>query len=292
MTLSMAWIRQVNQTNELVFASDSRLRGGDEVTDFGPKIFTLPRSDCLISFAGETDDAYPLILQMAHGIEFYQKSNDRRTDITQAKAIAIDVFNQIRGEYYDFPSDRTTAGDPKVSFIFGGFSWRLSRFLIWTLHYQSDIDRFTFRPQRPWGGGNEEKVLAIVGDAKLEAKERILAKLKERDKLTGFGFDMEPFEVLRDMIRERVDPTIGGAPQVAKVYRYLRTQHFAVNWPKSDGRPHALGRPPLAYEEFDLPVINPDDPPFFRPKRGDAEPDFDYDLFSAELEEREEELGQ
>jgi hypothetical protein len=149
MTLSMAWVRQVNQTNELVFASDSRLRGGDEVSDYGPKIFTLPRSDCLISFAGDTDDAYPLMLQMAHGIEFYQKSNDRRTDITQAKAIAIDVFNQVREEYHDFPRDRTAAGDPKVSFIFGGFSWRLSKFLIWTLHYQPDIDRFTFRPQSP-----------------------------------------------------------------------------------------------------------------------------------------------
>jgi hypothetical protein len=116
--------------------------------------------------------------------------------------------------------------------------------------------------------------------------------LQARNKLAGSGFDMEPFEVLRDMIRERVDHRIGGAPQVAKVYRYMRTQNFAVNWPDADGPPHALGRPPLPYEQFDLPVINPDKPPFFRPKRADNAADFDYDSFSAELEEKEEELGQ
>ncbi|MCW2685137.1 MAG: hypothetical protein JWR37_27 [Mycobacterium sp.] len=45
-------------------------------------MFDLPRPDCLISLAGSTAYAYPLILQMAHGILFYKKSNDRRTDIT------------------------------------------------------------------------------------------------------------------------------------------------------------------------------------------------------------------
>jgi hypothetical protein len=261
----MAWVRTVNQITELVFASDSRLRSG-EAWDYGPKIFTLPRSDCLISFAGATAYAYPLILQMAHGIEFWPKSNNRAADITVAKGIAIDVFNQMREAIFDFPVGQTAAGDPEVEFIFGGFSWRLNRFVIWTLHYDQEIDRFTFRPVPSWTSGNDAKRIAIVGDAKDEAKQRLVDLLRNRGKLNGYGFDMEPFEVLRDVIRSEVDPTIGGAPQVAKVYRYMRTQHFAVEWPLSGGRPHALGRPALDYEQFDLPVIDPDDPEFFMPR--------------------------
>jgi hypothetical protein len=71
---------------------------------------------------------------------------------------------------------------------------------------------------------------------------------------------MEPFEILRDMIRSGDYPSIGGAPQVAKVYKYMRTQFFAVRWTDSNGIPHALGRPALGYESFEAPIIDPDAP--------------------------------
>ncbi len=210
MTLSLAWIRSVGTVEELVFASDSRLRGG-QVWDCCPKIMTLPRTDCLISFAGDTSYAYP--------------------------------------------------GDPATFFLFGGFSWRRQDFRIWTLHYDPSIDRFTFRPSSDWSGQRSgRKVVAFAGDAADDARERLIALLRQRRKLTSGGFDMEPFEVLRDMIRSGGYPTIGGAPQIAKVYKYMRTQFFAVRWPDNNGAPHALGRPALSYETFDAPIIDPDSP--------------------------------
>lgn len=63
MTLSMAWVRRLPTGDELVFASDSRLRGG-ESRDSSPKVLQLPRTDSLISFAGKTHRAYPLMLQL------------------------------------------------------------------------------------------------------------------------------------------------------------------------------------------------------------------------------------
>jgi hypothetical protein len=104
------------------------------------------------------------------------------------------------------------------------------------------------------------KIVAFAGDSVDDARERLVQILRERRKLTVGGFDMEPFEVLRDMIRSDDYPTIGGAPQVAKVYKYLRTQFFAVSWPDNTGVPHALGRPALSYERFEAPVIDPDAP--------------------------------
>ncbi|MDQ0755057.1 hypothetical protein QFZ61_001044 [Arthrobacter sp. B3I4] len=270
MTLSIAWIRSVGEVEELVFASDSRLRNG-QAWDCCPKIMSLPRSDCLISFAGDTQYAYPLMLQMIQAIDMYAPSSDRRTDITVAKRHALEVFNQMRSLIHDFPRGVSSAGDPEAGFLFGGYSWRQQEFLIWQLHYDASIDRYTFRPVHKWAKGNSKKAIAFTGDVTVEAKNRLIDLLRDRGKLRNGGFDMEPFEVLRDMIRSNEYPTVGGAPQVAKVYRFLRSQHFAVRWPDASGLPHALGRPaltyasaegepPVPYERFDVPVIDPDSP--------------------------------
>jgi hypothetical protein len=260
MTLSIAWIRSVGTVQELVFASDSRLRAG-QAWDCCPKILTLPRTDCLISFAGETDSAYPLMLQMTRSIEFYPPSLNRQTDVAVVKGHTIRVFNQMRTLIHDLPTEQTRPDDPAVAFLFGGFSWRKQDFRIWKLHYDAEIDKFTFRPTNDWSGQTYgRKNVSFVGDVADDAHDRLVELLRERRKLTSGGFDMEPFEVLRDMIRSRDYPSVGGPPQVAKVYRYMRTQFFAVRWPNASGIPHALGRPALSYESFDAPVIDPDMP--------------------------------
>ena len=67
MTLCTAHIRQVNDTEELVFATDSCLTGGEK-WKHGIKLFELPRKDCLLCFAGDTFRAYPLVLNMVSSI--------------------------------------------------------------------------------------------------------------------------------------------------------------------------------------------------------------------------------
>ncbi|MFF1876512.1 hypothetical protein [Leifsonia sp. NPDC058230] len=280
-TLSLAWIRSVGNTQELVFASDSRLRAG-QAWDVAPKIFTLPRSDALISFAGATDYAYPLVVQMSQAIGFFPASRDRRNDISVAKGIALKVFNEMRENIHDLPRGQMTAGDPGVRFIFGGYQWRQKRFRIWELHYDASIDRFTFRPVQPWHGGNSGRVLAMIGDATDEARDRLVELLRSRGKLPGNGFDMEPFEVLRDMIRDRSHPAIGGAPQLGKVYSYMRSQLFAVAWPDATGVPHALGRAALGFERFDLPLLDPD-APHLHSRHAAAASDDDEEFVTTEL---------
>jgi hypothetical protein len=222
---------------------------------------TLPRTDCLISFAGDTDSAYPLMLQMVRSIEFYPPSLNRRTDVAVAKGHTLRVFNQMWTLIHDLPQEQDGPGDPGALFLFGGFSWRRQEFRIWTLHYDADINKFTFRPSADWSGQmHGRKNIAFAGDVVDDAHERLVSLLRRRRKLTDGGFDMEPFEVLRDMIRSGDYPSVGGAPQVAKVYKYMQTQFFAVRWPDGNGIPHALGRPALSYESFEAPIIDPDAP--------------------------------
>ncbi|MDB5681333.1 MAG: hypothetical protein JWO16_1138 [Sphingomonas bacterium] len=261
MTLGMAWVRDLGRTKELIVISDSRLSGG-RFWDAGPKIMLLPRSDAVLSFAGDTSDAYPLMLQIGNAISAYPMSVDRSLDLPEAKGHLIRVVNRVRAAVSS--SYRGFVG-PHVAdavFMMCGYSWRQKRFRIWTLHYDSNIDRFTFRPSAPWraqGGGHKE--IAYIGDPDvvLEAKSRMTAILTAKGKLGSGAFDMEPLEVLRDMLRSNVFPSIGGAPQIVKIYEHSNVHPFPVYWPdkKSDIQT-VLGRPMLEYEKVKSKVIDPD----------------------------------
>jgi hypothetical protein len=261
-TLTVAWVRKVGRVSELVFASDSRLRFG-AAWDCCPKLFTLPRSDCLISFAGDTHYTYPLLLQMINSMAFFSGSRTRRMDLARVKGHTLRIFNQMHDAVTDLPTGADVLPDPDALFLFGGYSWRHDDFRLWTIHYRQR--QFTFAPIQWWRGEGQEKMVRFEGDHAVEAYDRLRVLLRGRKRLETGGLDMEPFEVLRDMIRNGEHPEIGGPPQLAKVYKHLNSQFFAIPW-KVGARDQLCiaGRPMLSYERIEVPIVNPDGP--FRPE--------------------------
>jgi hypothetical protein len=263
MTLSISWVRNVANTQELIFATDSRLRAG-YAWDCCPKILLLPRSDSAICFAGDTMYTYPMMLQMQAAIGMYPKSRSRAMDLYDMRHHTLEVFNGMRDYIHDLPKGTKEPESPDAFFILGGYSWQKNGFAIWLLHYDSSLKAFTFRPSSPWQGGDGKKVIALAGDYTLEAKERLRQILKSRGKIGIGGFDMEPFEVLRDMLREgeaspKKYPLIGGPPQIVKIYRHMNTVPYAVYWPdKASGKVSVLGRPLLSYEKPTYLLFDPD----------------------------------
>ena len=74
-------------------------------------------------------------------------------------------------------------------------------------------------------------------------------------------FNMEPFEVIRDLLRGAdAHASIGGAPQGVKIYQYLSSAYLGVFWPKvRKGRLFLSGRPLLDYERATIKsVLDPD----------------------------------
>lgn len=71
---------------------------------------------------------------------------------------------------------------------------------------------------------------------------------------------MEPFETVRDMLRDaKHSETIGGPPQVVKIYQYMSSAPLAVFWPdRTSGIVHLQGRPCLGYERIERWVLDPD----------------------------------
>lgn len=255
MTLAVAFVRSLRgraDRKELVFASDSRLTGG-QCMDFGPKILSLPRSDALLSFAGDTSYAYPLALHLQTAISIFPRSVDRRLPLTNARGHMLRVYEQLYRSIHGLPFSEVLpiADYPPVQFLFGGYAWHADRFRIWCITLDRTERSFRFATCGYFQFiGNPVAAKA----ARRETLRRVYAHGRTPDSL-----DMEPFEVLRDVIRSRAYNDVGGAPQISKVYRHMNAQHFSVLWPHGDSTtPHVNGRPLLPTESSDLPVFDPD----------------------------------
>jgi hypothetical protein len=129
---------------------------------------------------------------------------------------------------------------------------------MWIIHFDKTVGRFNFSSSNAWSGDDSKRIL-IAGDYRHEVHARLAEKLKNKGKLTRGSFDMEPFEVLRDMIRTREYPTLGGAPQVLKIYEHMNSLPYAVFWPdRQSGHVTLLGRPLLDYEITERLILDPD----------------------------------
>jgi hypothetical protein len=227
MTLGMAWVRQQGGTSEFLLAFDSRLSGG-QAWDGCPKLLLFPRGDCVLGFSGTTFDAYPLMIQIQNAINMYPKTRDRTVDIVHLKGHMTRVFQHMRRFIHLLPQGLREPDPLEVDFIFGGYSWREKDFRFWKLRGSGQ----TFIPESPqnWSADRRRWRIQFVGDkdAVKDAKQRIAILLREKDKLPGGDFDMEPFEVLRDIIRTGKYPSIGGPPQLAKVYEHMNSLPFAL----------------------------------------------------------------
>lgn len=95
MTIAVAWVRTIRDCEELVFVSDSRLAGDGRTFDGCPKIITLPRSDCAISFGGYTGDAFPMLLQLSLAIESHGPAKRGALDLKALRTHMVKLFDSM-----------------------------------------------------------------------------------------------------------------------------------------------------------------------------------------------------
>ncbi|GJE12093.1 hypothetical protein [Methylobacterium longum] len=278
MTISAAWIRTINSCEELIFVSDSRLSGDGRNFDACPKILTLPRSDCAIAFAGYSGAAYPMMQQLALAIDSHAPARRRSLDLTSLKSHALKVFDSMAAEIRVSPHLKGVVDAlPGAEFLFGGYDWIKKGFEIWSIRYDSkqqkfiahpgqtlvhlsEPDIYSLRPSRKPRRGTIIGRIAFAGDQAPLACEKFLEIYKTRPKSMPFKIDWEPFEVIRDMLRDpRRSETIGGPPQLVKVYQYMDAAVQGIFWPsKEEGRIHLQGRPCLGYERIERFIMDPD----------------------------------
>ncbi|CAG0990905.1 hypothetical protein ANRL3_02768 [Anaerolineae bacterium] len=204
--------------------------------------------------------AYPLMHQISLAIASYNRSKSRAMDVRELKTHSVKILNSMASSIF---SDIPDMKIPDVSFIFGGYSWIHKCFDIWIIRYRIKDQQFIARPINYWVGGMNPMIFG--GDMAKEANKNLVGLMRKKgqlvdNKATNKTFDMEPFEVVRDMLRNssRRD-SIGGAPQVVKVYQHMNALPLGVYWPsKAEGKVYIQGRPLLGYENTDFWVLDPD----------------------------------
>lgn len=229
MTITLAWVRENNDTKELVVASDSRLRSHGAMNET-QKIFRLERGDCCLGFCGDTQVAYPVFIQVGSALNNYGGTRDRARDVT-------DVVDNIKGvlnnliDSWDLPATNKAEELSTTKILFAGWSWRFSRFHIGAFRHENNV--FDFHRERsslshPWRQIN--KSFLFLGDYRQEYLMTLAALLERRhgrqpiEAKKDIKFDYEPIEALAIMLRaksgNREFSAIGGAPQVLKIYAH------------------------------------------------------------------------
>ena len=265
LTLVVSWVRTSKKgAQEVIIASDSRLKGGG-ILDCSPKIIQLPRSDVIMAFSGDTYFAYPLLIQISEAINSFRPLRERIIDYIPLRSHILDILNKMISLFKDYVAGFDS---PNTGFMLAGYSWFNKEFCIDEILFNSKIKKFIHRSSHK-GIGNFGKI-SFTGDWSRIARKRLLLLLQERygktcvSRNTDFfqSFNMEPFEVLRDCLREEVNnygSSIGGSPQIISVSQHMNSRQTAVYWPdKNSGSPYLGGRPIFDHEYIDSWILDPD----------------------------------
>ncbi|CDO06791.1 hypothetical protein C1S82_31515 [Mycolicibacterium cosmeticum] len=259
MTLVAVWVRQNETLRELVAVADSRLSGG-ESWDKCPKLMPLPRPATAIAMSGEATAAYAFLIQATNLCLLLDGNRSGRTDIGYLARKLADVYADSRAGVSDLHSGATEPDVPELDVVLMGWSWRRLRFEAYSYRYDgSGVLRMhplpELYPERAYG-------IYFAGDASSEARAR-LHRLKEvrglpvpiaghpeaEDMARDANLDWEPLEVLMDLIGDVTVRTVGGVPQLLRIYQYGETESFV--WRTAEGVDHFGGRPINDGERFD-----------------------------------------
>lgn len=263
MTLSIAWVRTLRSgVQELVFCSDSRLSGGSRF-DHAAKLFPMPRSDCGLAFAGGTHWAYPLAMALVRATEIHFPAATRAMPLAKYKSHLVAILNQLQAAVHTYAEGENV---PDATFLLGGWDFQSKAFRLWKVSFDKKEMRFFAHERKGSQNFGGMGAIEFAGDGDFIKKARAMLKemVQQRYGRTmrgqGARWNLEPFEVLRDILLEcKAEGPVGGGPQLLKVYQHMNVRIQGVRW--GDGATAAVyycGRPLLDYERAEgLWVLDP-----------------------------------
>jgi len=263
MTLCTAHIRQVNDTEELVFATDSCLTGGEK-WKHGIKLFELPRKDCLLCFAGSTIRAYPLVLNLVSSIHLDKYLQSPSASLEEVLEFLSEQFTTLVKTITEVGKDHIHEERGAAQFLFGGWDWQKGAngaYRVWKLYYSKEVEGFIF--DELTNDSSKTRFYTFLGDAAIdiekEAKSRFNEIMVAEEKMDS-KLDMEPLRILSSISLDKAIREVDGSLQIAKIYKSNRTEFFGIYWESSKGNPCFQGR---EYNEINKPLVRYFDPDTF-----------------------------
>lgn len=227
--------------------------------------------------------AYPFIHAAISAVSYHRASKRRQVDISETKPVLLNAINSMLADIRDLADGKAEFDEPILRLIFGGYSWKKKRFILWGFYFNTGYRSFVEHEAKEWRGLGTGRRILIFGDPEASrsavrrairlgesepdpnedvealAKRKLVELLERRGVREDAGLNMEPFEVLLEILRENASPHVGGPPQLVKVYQHLNTQAFGIRWPAArHGRVALLGRMLPHGEKVHTPVLDPD----------------------------------
>lgn len=259
MTLCVSWIRRCGHNKELILASDSLLTGGGDFTE-SPKIFPLKRGDCAIACAGDTSYSFPIVAHIIQSIDLNVKSKTRAQDFVDLVHYFEELMNSCLGSVVDPVAEKGKGPDFQMLFV--GYSARFKDFRMVVYQYDK---RSRMMKRRTVPTLKKNKV-AVIGDQGVAKKgeqnvvsryrRALFLKLEQDGVRDNDPIDMQPLDVLYNFIQDSQLRTVGGHPQMLKIYDFMSTLPYAIMERNDKDLVFYMGRKLMNYESFPYPIFN------------------------------------
>jgi hypothetical protein len=146
---------------------------------------------------------------------------------------------------------RNVLGD--FQFLFGGWSWKANEFKLWKLEYNHEASAFVHDETN-----SDDMFYCFIGDELEKSQELLVDQISKSGKTLSRRFDMEPFKVLIEMIRDTAYSGIDGAVQLAKIHPPGATEFLGVYWPSINGKKTFLGKDVSTENNPAVKFVDPD----------------------------------
>lgn len=180
------------------------------------------------------------------------------------KWVCIKHINHLGQSVYNMADPTEQIGN---EFLFGGYSWIEKRFLLWRYYYVHSEKSYRKDGQLHRIFHNVSGNIMVIGDQRENYKAELRSLLVDRYgsqcvNYHGTGLDMEPFEALCNLLsKASPNDTIGGAPQMVKVYQYQNSRPVGIYCPNRTDNPFEnrtlLGRRMFDFEDTELWFMDP-----------------------------------
>ena len=263
-------------SSELCFASDSRLSSGSYI-DCCQKVFSLPRGDGAIAFAGSTAIAYPFLKQVLSVLKTRKDMRERTTDFSKVPSLIRKTLNSFVDQHSVHDNEDFLNDLRSTSFLIGGWSAINQRFILRRLAFHNGAGKYVLvrktDASMQWGLEKRNSLnIAFAGDYIHD----VIVGLKDEFEKTGvfknLKMNYEPLTVLKKLLlnpnytsrdgrllRPKVKAgSIGGNIQFLKVYNYSVSNHFIVPGILNSDENYFQGRAVLPDEKLDAPNSSPD----------------------------------
>jgi hypothetical protein len=187
--------------------------------------------------SGDATTAYAFLLQAINTCLLLDGNEAGRTDIRYVADKLRAAFSDLRAQVCDLPSGRSAPDVPRLDVVLFGWSWRRLRFEAYSFRYDRQGELTMQRissldVEAPYG-------VYFAGDAGPRARRRLIELLQDRGipqirrgqpdsqiLAREANLNWEPLEVLIDLIRDPDVRTVGGVPQLLRIYQYGLAEAF------------------------------------------------------------------